>query len=271
MQHRTAHRSLPDKPLRAVRRTLPGCLVLSLAAASASAAGPSPPWDVAQTALCTAAIEEADRHHHFPPGLLATIARVESGRPVTGDVRAWPWAVNADGASLFFDNREQAVAWARQGLAGGVRLLDVGCMQVNLQYHPSAFASLEQAFDPATNVAYAARFLEQLGAEANGDWSVATGFYHSRTPERAAAYRGRVAEMGASVLSGTGFVAPLDQSALFQGMPHRPPGTGLLAVYSRRRQGGHPWRLRSPCEMADVFAELLHSSPRDKGCDVASR
>ncbi len=35
-------------------------------------------------------------------------------------------------------------------------------MQVNLGYHPEAFASLEAAFDPRRNVAYATRFLLEL-------------------------------------------------------------------------------------------------------------
>ena len=44
----------------------------------------------------------------------------------------------------------------------GVRNIDVGCMQVNLRYHPKAFKSLGQAFDPRANAAYAAGFLRKL-------------------------------------------------------------------------------------------------------------
>ena len=76
--------------------------------------------------------------------------------------------------------------------ARGVQSIDVGCMQVNLMHHPAAFASLEQAFDPAANAAYAARFLTALYADTR-DWTRATAFYHSQTPERGELYQKRVA------------------------------------------------------------------------------
>ena len=166
MQDHAAASQFPCKARPARRAVLAGLLACCCACCGRRRARPPPaPWDVAQSALCTAAVQEAERHHHLPPGLLGTIARVESGRPIAtrANIRAWPWTINADGDGLFFDSRAEAVAWAEQGLADGVRLMDVGCMQVNLQYHPAAFRSLDEAFDPAANAAYAARFLEQLG------------------------------------------------------------------------------------------------------------
>jgi hypothetical protein len=79
----------------------------------------------------------------------------------------------------------------RQLQARGVRIIDVGCMQVNLHHHPNAFASLEQAFDPLTNARYAARFLTELNG-GRADWRQAAGHYHSQTPERAGPYREKV-------------------------------------------------------------------------------
>src|SRR5262249_7281282 len=82
-------------------------------------------------------------------------------------------------------------------------------MQVDLYYHPDAFASLEAAFDPATNVAYAAKFLNELKAE-TGDWGVATQYYHSRTAYIGQAYAGRVTLNGfGKVISNVGPVKPL--------------------------------------------------------------
>ena len=275
MQDSAAVIRFPWTSLRAVRPALLACLLLPLAATvGVAASGPAPPWDEAQSALCAAAVQEAERHHHFPAALLGTIAKVESGRPIasTRDVRAWPWTINADGAGYFFDSREEAVAWAKQGLANGVRLMDVGCMQINLQYHPDAFASLEQAFDPTANAAYAARFLEQLGTEAGGDWNVATGLYHSRTPELAAGYRTRVAETGAGILTGIGGPEPLYQRALRQGTLRLTlAGGGTLLVNTRRQPTARPMKPRSTCEVAIILAPLLHAPPRVKGCEVASR
>lgn len=265
MQHRHAARWFI---LRIAFPALLACLL------SPPAAATPPPWDVAQSALCTQAVQQAEHAHHFPPGLLAAIAKVESGRPLasTRDIRPWPWTINADGAGLFFDSRDEAIAWARHGLATGVHLLDAGCMQVNLQFHPNAFRSLEEAFDPAANAAYAARFLEQLGAESNGDWNIATGMYHSRTPDLAADYRARVAEMGAGILTGIGGPEPLYQRALRQGTLHLAlAGGGMLTVNTRRQPTARPMRLRSSCEVANILAPLLHTAPRVRGCEIAAR
>ena len=125
--------------------------------------------------------------------LMAAIARVESGRPdAPGVIHPWPWTINAEGAGQYFATKDAALAAVRALQARSVRSIDVGCMQVNLHHHPTAFATLEQAFDPATNAAYAARFLNALYAR-TGDWTRATAQYHSATPELGEAYQRRVA------------------------------------------------------------------------------
>ena len=58
-------------------------------------------------------------------------------------------------------------------------------------HHPDAFASLDQAFDPAANAAYAARFLRQLYGQA-GAWPKAVAAYHSATPALAVPYAQKV-------------------------------------------------------------------------------
>lgn len=144
-------------------------------------------------AACRAAIATAERDRGIPAGLLQAIGRVESGRrdPATGQFAPWPWTINAEGRGMFFPTREAAIAEVRQLQARGVRLIDIGCMQVNLHHHPNAFPGLEQAFDPLANARYAAQFLSDLRA-AGGDWARAAGHYHSQTPERADPYRARV-------------------------------------------------------------------------------
>jgi hypothetical protein len=64
-------------------------------------------------------------------------------------------------------------------------------MQINLHFHPDAFDTLEQAFDPAFNVAYAVSFLTDLRASQNS-WTKAIGRYHSATPQFANRYRAKV-------------------------------------------------------------------------------
>ena len=60
-------------------------------------------------------------------------------------------------------------------------------MQVNLFYHPTAFRSLDEAFDPVPNARYAARFLTSLYARTR-DWPAAAAAYHSFTPGPATQY-----------------------------------------------------------------------------------
>jgi hypothetical protein len=170
-----------------------------LAGLPAFAAEPNGADMAHQGAACLAAVAAAEQAHRTPPGLLATIAKVESGRPAAGlGLQPWPWTIDADGQSLFFDNKDAAIAWARQATAKGVGYIDVGCMQVDLPMHPAAFRSLEDAFDPGANADYAARFLRELhDGPAGGNWFTAIGMYHSRTPDLAASYREAVAAVGA--------------------------------------------------------------------------
>ncbi len=62
-----------------------------------------------------------------------------------------------------------------------------GCFQVDLFYHPDAFASLDTAFDPATNAQAAARILSD-GQSATGSWESSIALYHSATPMLGARY-----------------------------------------------------------------------------------
>ena len=57
-----------------------------------------------------------------------------------------------------------------------------------------AFDSLEQAFDPDRNVAYAIGFLRDL-LDRWGSWTRAVGNYHSNTPALSGRYRAKVFKM----------------------------------------------------------------------------
>lgn len=222
-----------------------------------------------QAAQCTTAIHDAEGRHGLPPGLLGAIAKTESGRPISslGDVRAWPWTIDADGQGLFFESKAAAVAWAKQGLDRGVKFMDIGCMQVNLQMHPGAFHSIEDAFDPAANTEYAAHYLRQLQAEAGGNWNVAVGLYHSHTPDLAAAYRERVAQVGAGIVTGIGGPEPLYMRAIRQGTLHLAlAGGGMLVINLNRQPHATRHHDQSPCQVASMLRPLLASPARVKGC-----
>lgn len=167
------------------------CLLIALAANAARADDG-----------CDAAIAAAQRQNaDIPPHLLNAIGIVETGRrdARTGELAPWPWSVNVAGVGHLFETRQQAIDFVRDAWAGGIRSIDVGCMQVNLLYHPDAFGSLEEAFAPDANVRYAVSFLRDLRRR-TGDWDIATGLYHSATPGLSEAYDARVR----SVLAGDG-------------------------------------------------------------------
>lgn len=174
---------------------LPAFLLLSCAAQAASDHRPAhvtpvPARVVDPPALCEAAATSVEYTARLPARLLSAISITETGRldATTGRLRPWPWSVDIDGAGQFFETREDAIAAVKIAQAQGVKSIDVGCMQVNLMFHPDAFANLEQAFDPTTNARYAARFLNALYAGSH-DWSRAIAAYHSETPALGDAYR----------------------------------------------------------------------------------
>ena len=142
---------------------------------------------------CPAAIQVAEGAARLPPGLLGSIAMVESGRPDPRTRRPapWPWTINVAGAGSFYSTKAEAIAAVEAARATGARSIDVGCMQVNLAYHPGAFATLDQAFDPAANAGYAAGFLTRLFSQ-TGSWPEAAASYHSQTPGLREGYRSRV-------------------------------------------------------------------------------
>jgi len=146
-----------------------------------------------QGKLCAKAIKSAERHYRIPRQLLAAISLAESGRysKTRRATFAWPWTVRSGKFSRFLPNRAAAIHTVRQLQARGIRNIDVGCMQVNLSYHPKAFADLNAAFDPAKNVTYAARFLTRL-QRSKRSWSRAVGLYHSAKPAKGLPYWRRV-------------------------------------------------------------------------------
>ena len=141
--------------------------------------------------------EDAALYHEqmngLPRALLAAVALAESGRysPETRKTRAWPWTINAEGRPYYFNTKEEAIRMTRHLLDSGMRSIDIGCMQVNLRYHPDAFDSLEDGFDPHTNVAYGANFLLRLHSR-SGSWQEAVANYHSQTTSRGSRYFARV-------------------------------------------------------------------------------
>lgn len=138
-------------------------------------------------ATCDFSAKSAAQKWGVPEQIMLAITRVETGRTQGGQLSPWPWTVNLAGQGYWFDSQKQAIAFAEASQVRGNNNFDVGCFQVNLNWHGDAFASLADALDPNQNADYAAAFLTELFRE-SGSWRDAAAAYHSKTPEFAAAY-----------------------------------------------------------------------------------
>lgn len=175
-------------------RLLAALLLLALAGALPARADPG---------LCESAAARAAQETGVPAPVLLAIALSETGRETDGRLRPWPWSANAEGQGHWFATRAEALAFAQRLLARGQPLFDLGCFQINWRWHGTHFLGPEDLLDPLASARYAARFLRALHDE-TGDWVQAAGAYHSRTPDHAARYRTRFAQ----ILAGLGDAPP---------------------------------------------------------------
>ena len=195
-------------------------MLLALTGTPARAEGASE----AAAPTCQQAGAAAELRWGIPPGLLLAIGRIESGRrdAATGRVMAWPWSINAGGTDGVFETRAQAIESVLAWQMRGVRSIDIGCFQINLLSHPTAFASIDEGFDATANAEYAARFLTDLHTR-SGSWERAVAWYHSATPGVGDVYRDRVLAdwSGGGLrilpLPAEGFSAPVGRAAAVAG------------------------------------------------------
>jgi soluble lytic murein transglycosylase-like protein len=142
---------------------------------------------------CSRYLKIFESKFDIPNKLLEAVAINETGRYHKNlNIHVpWPWSVNFLGKSYYFDSKYEAVFFVRQILNKGIRNVDVGCMQVNLHHHGSAFRSVNDAFDPQKNIAYAAHLIKKYYIS-DSDWIKAVGKYHSHTPEKSTPYANNV-------------------------------------------------------------------------------
>ncbi len=124
--------------------------------------------------ICERHMAHYAKQHGVPLGILYAVGLTETGR--RGSLH--PYALNIEGKSRFPATLDEAMTEFRKARRGGARLIDVGCMQINVHYHGKRFNGLKDMFEPQRNVAYAARFLRQL-RQREGSWTMAVARYHA--------------------------------------------------------------------------------------------
>ena len=206
-------------------------------------------------AICIQAIREAERAHGIPHDLLMALGLQEAGMTFQGARTIWPWSVNVEGRGHRFDTRAEAEAFVQGQLAQGIRSIDVGCLQINLRWHPDAFPTPGAGFDPALNADYAARFLRDLKAQ-TGDWWQAAGHYHSATPERKAIYLAGLSRHVAALENGS---VTLDARV---GQVRSTPVARIIPE-SANKSPGVRMATATPRRMRPLKTYTRHIQPRD--------
>ncbi|MBN8829002.1 MAG: transglycosylase SLT domain-containing protein [Sphingobacteriia bacterium] len=131
---------------------------------------------------CKAHFKQAAKLYEIPNGILQTVSLIEA--------RKHPWTINVKGKGYYFKTKEYAVAYVSKLIKAGHKNIDIGCMQINYKFHGSNFSSIEEMFEPETNVTYAARFLSQNFKEFK-DWRRAIAVFHSREETLGQVYLGK--------------------------------------------------------------------------------
>lgn len=146
-------------------------LILALAIFTSSLA---PLAAIAAGNPCEGEMARASKKYDVPLGMLYAVGLTESGHKES----LQPHAMNIEGKPYFATSLADAIRQYNEATAGGAKMIDIGCMQINHYFHGEKFSSVEAMFDPHQNVDYAARFLKGLRAQ-EGSWTLAVARYHA--------------------------------------------------------------------------------------------
>ncbi len=128
----------------------------------------------AGSGICEREIQGAAAKYGVPEGILYSVGLTETGRK--GSLS--PYAMNVEGKAYFPDSQQAAISQFYAARKAGMKLIDVGCMQINHHFHGENFSSPEEMFDPRRNVEYAAKFLRNLH-DRHETWTMAVARYHA--------------------------------------------------------------------------------------------
>ena len=146
------------------------------------------------------AYQDIAEAHGIPPALFYSMALTESEGPGIG--KPWPWTANVAGQGLYFESRQALYDHLNAVLQQGQTNFDVGLAQVNWRWNGHRFDSLWAATDPYINLQTAAGIIQDYYQQ-SGSFEQAIGRYHAPNhPQRAEAYKSRVRQRLALVLSG---------------------------------------------------------------------
>lgn len=150
--------------------------LIALIATTAFISSRALPARAGTTALgpCEREMARAADTHGIPLGVLYSVGMTESG----GKRGLRAYAMNIDGRAVFANDLNDALLRFDEAKRQGAKLIDLGCMQINHRWHWRQFSSVADMFDPARNVAYAARLLKEL-RRSQPSWTMTVARYNA--------------------------------------------------------------------------------------------
>ena len=142
--------------------------------APTAASAPVFPRAPVNPGACEREIQAAAAKYGIPEGILYSVGLTETGRK--GSLS--PFAMNVEGKAYFSASQQEAITAFYAAKRQGMKLIDIGCMQINHHFHGENFSSPEEMFDPRRNVEYAAKFLRNLH-DRHETWTMAVARYHA--------------------------------------------------------------------------------------------
>jgi soluble lytic murein transglycosylase-like protein len=205
--------------------------------------------EIQESKKCSSMFSYFENRYNLPKDILHSISLQETGkshsRHKIGVV--WPWTINVEGKGFHFKTKKEAIRFVKDQMAEGKSSIDVGCMQINLKYHPDAFTSLDQAFSPRQNIAYAAELLKDHYSR-HGNWDKAIGQYHSGTEDRAKIYQASVSKISSKM------------AVYKQDLKRYSRGTDYRKFYLANSQGGMKSKYDQPLSRNEIRISRLKNN-----------
>lgn len=139
------------------------------------------------------------KEYGVPVKVLYAIALAESRASLGRGVRQpWPWTLNVAGVGYRYGSRRAAFAALNGLVRSGTVAVDVGLMQVHWRFHAAKLGTTWTGLNPYHNLRVGASILVDCYRRL-GNWTTASGCYHSMTPWRSTQYAGIVSAIMADI------------------------------------------------------------------------
>ena len=114
-----------------------------------------------------------------PADILYALSAKETNTSLSdGTYSPWPYSINFNGKSYFFDDYLAYRRACHQLIDSGHVNFDIGPFQVNYRYHKDDVNTIDDLIDIYQNGLVAARIIKRYYKQ-TGDWITAAGLYHN--------------------------------------------------------------------------------------------